>query len=289
VRLFDLFGREKVEPLWEFTTGGVLWHVRGVDSRFLLGEERDPETRQVAFFCLDAADGRLLWRNPGFGQQWWIGISTVFRETVLLHGFRSPDMPIPHGIIGVDLATGERLWERQDFTLRGVRGEHLVAESLSAEGDAFWELTVRDGQPAAPLPAGTPVGFPSPDASSEFPNLVEEVAGENPGLPDLLGPYLAGRCAGTPVAVYVRHNRIAAAFHESRPESSPEAPRYRHVLMVIDTGQQRTTFRRVLDADVPKLIPDPFFVVHDTLYCIRERRTLIAVPFGGSRETDSAR
>ncbi len=285
MRLFDLFGKDTVDPLWEFTTSGVLWHLRAVDSRFLVGEERDPEAKQAAFFCLDQTSGHLLWRDSGFGDQWWIGISTVIRDTLLLHGFSSPDMPLPHGIIAVNIPTGKKLWGRPDLVLRGVAGENLVGEAATMSGSAFFEISLQDGTTHGSVDSTRAEDFPLPDDPVEFPVLLEEAVAGNPGLLERIEPFISGRMADAPVEVFLHNSRIAVSFHEQRPESTTDNPHYRHILLMIDTGQQRTIFKRILDADTTRVVPDPFFVFRETLYCIRERRTLIAVPVGASRDS----
>ena len=58
MRLFELFGKDRIAPAWEYEAHHQLWHVRPTDVGVIVGVERDPVTKETAFFCVAADTGR---------------------------------------------------------------------------------------------------------------------------------------------------------------------------------------------------------------------------------------
>ncbi len=261
-----------------------MWHVRVASEMLLLGEDRDPEARQATFFCLKMRNGEEVWRKGDYGDRWWIGITAIFNDTLLLHGFSSPDLPIHRGIIAIDLSDGSKKWERPDLVVQGTNGKNLVGHSFASSGEEYLEVSPMTGETLGALDRQSAQEFPSLEDAVEFPVPVEEVRTGNDELLKQIAPSLAGlECEG-PILAFARRNRVAISLHERRPITLQSDPRFRHSLQLIDTASGRTMLRRVLDDDTSRLIPDPFFVHRDTLYCVRERRTLMAIPLGISRD-----
>ena len=284
VRLFDLFGKEKIDPLWEYTAAGRIWHVRVASETLLLGENRDPETKRVEFFCLDQRDGSEVWRKGEFGDGWWIGIEGIFNGTLLLHGFSSPDLPVHRGIIAVDMADGTKLWERPDLVIQGTDGTNVVGHPFASSAEENLAISLSSGETLGVTGQLASEDFAAPGDDVEFPDVLEESSGVGAALRARITSFIEGREIAGPLMSYVRRDRIALSMHERRPDSEETEPHFRHSLRVLDMESGHMIFKQVLDEDIPRLVPDPFFVYHDNLYCIRERRTLMAVPFGVSRD-----
>ena len=104
----------KYTPAWKYRTKGILWRVGPVGPASLAGEVRDPERKEVRFFCLDRLTGRVRWEGKQFGDPWWVGIECGIENVLLLHGYAHPDMPGHRGLIAVDTFTGDVLWSNQE-------------------------------------------------------------------------------------------------------------------------------------------------------------------------------
>lgn len=126
--------------------------------------------------------------------------------------------------------------------------------------------------------------FPSPDDAMEFPVPAEEAQTGDVDLLAKIAPSLAGLDYEGPILAFARRDRVVISLHERKPITPRNEPHFRHSLFLIDTESGRTMLKRVLDDDTSRLIPDPFFVHRDNVFCVRERRTLMAIPLGISRD-----
>ncbi len=288
MRFVDLFGRHRVEPVWEYTTSGILWHVRVVTENLLLGEDRDPETRQATFFCIDLSSGRERWRRGDYGDRWWIGIAGVVDGTLLLHGFSTPDLPLHRGVVAIDVDDGRKKWENPDLVALGRHNNNLVGHLFTSSGDECLEVSLESGETIGVLDRRSAEEFPSVDSAVKFPAPLEESRGDAGDLLARIAPSLAGLDYEGPITAYVHSDRIAIAIHERKAERGDAEQHFRHLIQLIDAESGRSIVRHILDEDTVRLIPEPFFVYRDVLYCIRERRTLMAIPLGATRDPHPA-
>ena len=72
MNLFSLFASNKLKPHWLYSTDNILWRIMFSHNGIIIGEDRNTETKMVTFFCLDASNGKPLWKNKTFNEQWWI-------------------------------------------------------------------------------------------------------------------------------------------------------------------------------------------------------------------------
>jgi hypothetical protein len=152
-------------------------------------------------------------------------------------------------------------------------------------GEKCYEVSLTNGLSLGVVDRSLIEVFPVLEDDIEFPELFEESSSKDPAGTGRLAAYIVENSFEGPVNVLTRRGRIMLSVHERRVDSSPDNPRYQHLLLIVDTGLGRTILKRVLDSDTPRFVPDPFFVFRETLFCIRERRTLMALPIGDSRDS----
>ena len=67
-------------------------------------------------------------------------------------------------------------------------------------------------------------------------------------------------------------------YHEKLSTQDSKEIRLRNTLQVIEKPSGRAVFEDVVDSATAAVVPDSFFVQHRTLYYIRDRHRLVAVP-----------
>jgi hypothetical protein len=266
-----LFRPRRGSSGWEYTTRGFLWRVCPAPGGRLIGEDRDVEKKQASFFCLALSDGKPLWKDRTFGEAWWIGIDSVFRDVLVLHRFSSPDIPEPMGITVVDIETGDVLWQRSDAVFAGLAGEDLLVRvkggllnegrlverrsgrevdetrTVSASGPEEWEGEWRF--PEA-LPAGDPI-----DVLARSRGAVDEVP-----------------------STVIAAGRVMVLGYHTRAAVAGEGPAYDSRIALVDVPAKRVEREMTMETNVRRPMPDTFLVREEILYCIRDRRVLAAVP-----------
>jgi hypothetical protein len=275
---FRLIRRQTLRPAWEFTTKGIIWRLQPASGGLIIGEERDLDSKSASFFCIELSVGTPLWKEKSFGQQWWTGIAGVYRDTLLLHGYATPDMPGQKGITGIDCATGKILWEAPELSCVATTGGTIRASRTTPLGRVLCELDRRTGNVIREL--GEEAEYGSAGGTDEvlsdtfFP---QPLSGEG-GAPDL--HELAGRAgiaAGTDDTVeYVDLGpNVIFGFYE---RETGDPPLFHSVLGSVNRAERTVQFRLTVNEGVSFPSPDTFLVAGGVVLFVRGRRTLTAIP-----------
>jgi hypothetical protein len=253
-------------------------------SNFILGEDRDTEKKEVSFYCLNASNGDVLWRNRSYGEAWWIGIEGVVHDKVFLHGFRKPDMPEHGKIVTVDLGTGEELWRNNDYAFLYATTDRVMAYRDLFERRLYYELDAATGEFIQELKEAPEDAYEKKELSHGrndflFPESLHEGAAEDP----LMGPFVARYCGNETIrgtVDYVRTNGKAVFnFHTlQKHDEEKNTDDLQNKLCIVDESNGKQLYADVVNSSTPSPVPDSFFIDDTTVYYVKERHTLVALP-----------
>lgn len=266
-------GGNTITPAWRYRPSGVVWRVVPTASGKLIGESRDLQKKLASFFCLNLRTGEVLWEEARFGEPWWIGIEAVHADTVLLHRFAHPDLPVHRGVIAVDVLTGAELWRNDEVTFHALGEQALAVRREHALHTETLRLDYRTGvvlETDRPFVAVAPmedIAFPSPLEESERDEW-EAV---------LLRRVCDADALIWPVDVLEHDRVIIYNYYLKRPDFSLEHPHMRSILSILEKVGGAVLFTESLCDDAHALVPDAFLVTGDMLLYIHERTTLTAL------------
>ena len=285
----SLFQQKQLKPSWSYTTSGVLWRLLFSEANFIVGEDRDTVAKQVSFFCLNADNGDVLWKNVSFGEPWWMGIEAVVRDKVFLHGFKKPDMPEHGRIIAVDLGTGRELWRNNDYAFLYATTDRVMAFRDMFERRMYYELDAATGEflreltePPADL-YETKSGRHGRD-NFLFPESLSDDGSEFSLVAPLIDKYCT-RSAIRGSVEYVRSNgKLVFNYHaiQDRDEEK-NLDVLQNRLCIVDEENGKQVYADIINSSTPGAVPDSFFVDESTAYYIKEKNILIAVSLVGRR------
>lgn len=247
----------------------------------MIGEERRIEEKKTLFFCLDRKNGQELWQHPSPGDDWWIGIETVYRDTVLLHGFANPNLPLHRGIIAVDILTGRKLWEDRELEFIGIVEDSLVGSKETATGESLVELDRRSGVKRRNLSSPDlhvlNLERAGQEAEIRLPVPLEQLAADAPQVEAAVGKhYDAGALAGAVEAIE-HEGYVIFDYHEASGHGADQAPLFSSTVKIVELATGTVVYNDTVSTGGHAVIPELFFVQHDMLYYIKERRTLMAI------------
>ena len=271
----------RLSPAWTYVVAGAIWRVSPDGSGHLIGEERDPERRAVAFFCLNATHGTVLWEHLRMDDEWWVGIEAVHAGVVFFHGFATPDLPGHKGITAVDIASGKRLWSRRDLRfLTAHRGSCYASHDKGHETEIL-ELDTGNGsvlgypaEETIPSPRSSAVGGAS-DMSIRFPHPMSPEEWEQPELGGVVRFHTQSNEVIGDVNVLI-HPR-GSVFHwiEQVKGNGNIPPHNRSVLNVVDASGRTLVFSDLVGGG--NTVQASFFTDHDMLLYLKRRDMLSAV------------
>jgi len=282
--LFPLFRSKKLKPIWEFSTGVLIWRIFISSQNTIVGETRNQAARSTSFFCVDARTGKPLWKEIEFDELWWIGIETVYDEWIILHKFARPDMPEHRGIYIVELATGELLWRNDDLTYWFVDDQKLYAYKYIFEKRLGYEIDIN---------TGTILNEYADNLDPLHELRIQVLQKESEGMQGKIFPELYSHGQfNSDVAVVIhqitggnalegwieylhRSNILLVSYY--REEISSKSATLENILTVYDTKRREKRFDEILAKNVQVPSPDTFFVKDEFMYFIKNQNTLTAL------------
>ena len=281
--VLDFLSRKALVPAWTYRTNGVIWRLIPSESGLFVGEERDLESKEACFFCLNQQSGKVLWQRRTFNERWWIGVEAVHGDHAFLHGFMKPDMPQHKGIIAVDLLTGRVAWSNSDVGFILAVDDSVFASGYSADGSRLHELDCRTGETLHTWDDETDVlnsararvrarvtdelEFPLPLGTS---SVLDEHAS------NLAYKYSRMENIAGAIEVLQKHDLLFLSYHVREGNGVSEVP-LRNILNVIHLKDGEVVLTETLNSNAPAVAPDSFFLHQDMLYFIKDRSVLTAV------------
>jgi hypothetical protein len=241
-----LFSR-RLRPAWEFTPGLPVWRLHPPVNGRIIGETRDPEAKRTTFFTVNADTGACLWRDREFHDSWWVAIERVAGDTLILHGFRSPDFPVPRGVTVVNIPTGAVVWSDAEWT-----GDETVLAN-----------------------AGVVLTGAGVSAESVFP-VAHDPHEQGSVQSAVLAQWNVDAVVGS-METATRGERIVVAAHVKSTRGAETS--LTQLLKIQDVRTGKVLYEDTLVASAKGFSPDAFFIHEGTLFYIRERATLCAVKF----------
>jgi hypothetical protein len=264
-------GVQAIRPAWSFETRGVVWRIVPAERGLLLLEERDLERKTARFIALDAATGATRWNHESFGDPWWIGILGLGDGILLLHGFAAPDMPLPRGLIGVRMESGEILWRRDDLEQPEFRSGGVTAVRRDGVREQQVRIHVRTGEEESGARVVDPASARDDDAI-RFPLPLRE----DEARLQTLEKYWRGAELAVPVEAIQLEALTVFAVHALSGDASGAGPGITSTVRIADAAGN-VVFEQVVARDVRGGIPDSFLLVGDMLLLLVDRRRLVAV------------
>jgi len=254
-----------------------------------VGEERRIEEKKALFFCLDGQTGREIWRQTPGIDSWWVGIEAVHKDTIFFHGFATPELPQHRGVIAVDLRTGNTLWEDPQLEFIAAADDALIGARSTSTGRTVMELDRQTGATLGELRLedlrAKRTSFASGievEGEVDIPVPLEDLVADDPGIGDAAkNQYEHDEIVGPVEAV--EHGRyLIFDYHERSGGEAASGPSYANVIKIVEKTSGTLVYSDTTGTGLRGVAPELFFVQHDMLYYIKERRTLIAVRLASS-------
>ncbi len=236
---------------------------------------------------MNAANGDVLWRNISFGEPWWIGIEGIAYDKVFLHGFKKPDMPEHGKIVAVDLGTGRELWKNDDYAFLYATSDRVMAFRDLFERRLYYELNAATGELIQELKE-LPADLEDKKTTSRnrdnftFPESLTDAAAEFPIIVPMIDRY-CDRSAIRGQVEYLRSNgKLVFNVHVIHGhDEAKNLDILQNRLCIIDEASGKQVYADILNSSTPAAVPDSFFVDDATVYYIKDKNTLVAVPLAG--------
>lgn len=260
-----MFGKGRSpRRLWKYRAAGSIWRVFPTGTDIFFGEVRDTDKKKAGFFSLDRLTGGEFWSGERI-HDWWVGVEGVRGETIFLHGFATPDMPMHRGVVAVDGRTGLTLWEQQDLSFEYIAEGGILASRGAAGNKTMLLLSGETGEVVGEWNEGSERKHPV--APGPFVRFPETTVGPGAGA---LAVYLEKNHVTGPYSVL--HAGVIVLAYRTQSGSGPVQR-----IAILDCAGDDDLYSDRIVANEGRFIPDSFLVQDLSLYYVRDRRELVAV------------
>jgi outer membrane protein assembly factor BamB len=281
---FSLFKDRKIKPAWQYETDGQLWRMLFSDSGRIVGEDRDEGKKEVTFFCLDEASGKVLWNHVGLSEHWWIGIETLYDGIVFLHEYVKPDLPQHKRIIALDIESGTIIWRNDELLPLFVAHDKFYAAKETFEKRVYYELNARTGEierefsqgDENPDPSWREEGISSQDV--EFPEVIDNEVEEENRLWETIRSHCDVKKVVGNIEYIQREGVLFFNYHERVSNLSADPPLLKNIFKVVDIERNRVVYSEPLNERVLAPAPDSFFLKGRQLFYVKNKNRLVAIP-----------
>ena len=255
------------------------------ETGFIIGEDRDSDQKTVAFFCLNAENGDVLWKDKRYEEPWWIGIEAIVHDKVYLHGYTKPDMPEHGKIVAIDLGTGKILWQNNKYAFLCATNETIYAFRDLFERRLYYELDAVTGEfiretetPPENVYELKRLCHGRTDFS--YPEILNELSADYPAITEFIARHYNRNGLRGAIEYLKSSGRMLFNFHIALDQPVKDgAEALQNVFHIVDENTGKELYDEVLNAATSAPVPDSFFVDSKIVYFVKERNTFVALPF----------
>ena len=129
-----------------FQTEGKIWKIiTDHSSSLLVIQVRDGEAYQTSFTAIDTMKSSILWQDYTLDENWWLGMSSLHQGVLLLHTYPDAQKPQPRGIVALDVASKEIIWQNQDLNFYELADDKIVATSSTTSDQFYLTVDIKSG------------------------------------------------------------------------------------------------------------------------------------------------
>ncbi len=266
----------KIKKKFSFTNDRQIWRLIPTDTNKLVVEERDTNTKEAFFNCLDISKGKIIFKNFQIEDKFWVGIETIHNDIIYFHKFLKPDMPIHSGIIAYDINSKEIIWKTDEYNFLFIKNDKVYAFKNKFEGREFLSLDYKTGDIIESYGNDSKkINILREEELSKnnfkgylFPQPVD--LSNSYSFIDIINELRTERVITGKIDFVEYENLLFINFHEVLSNG-----KLRNIFRAIEINSKKIILEEILDMETKLFIPESFFVRNNMVFLIKEKVKLI--------------
>lgn len=247
--------KEELKQIFSEKFKGLIWKIRIHEKKgYMAIESRQLESRNVAFTVLDLKTGGIYFKERSFLDPMNLNLAYTAQDNLLLTINEHSEGPETKGLISVNIADGEILWERYNFSLN-----HALPSGLQVYDPKIHprKYSWIDHMKAENIKEQE--NYPHEDSELLFPVLFESY-----NLPDFIEH---GLILGK-ISVLLHNGLSIISFHQKSENNIQQR--------LIVYQEDRILLDDIIIDGIQKLQPESFFIVNNCLLYIRNKNETVS-------------
>ncbi len=250
-----------------------IWRIIPAGPDKLVIEERDPETREVFFSCIDMNSGKIILENLQFDEKFWVGVEEVYKDVIFFHKYQKPDLPGHADIIAYDINKKEELWHSDEYLFSLVYDNKIYCFRNFYESKKYYQLDYYTGELISELSDDfNQIGHLKDLRESEvyknyrFPEVYNHSGNEIDSIIEGLRSELliSGK-----IDYFVTRDLLLLSYHTILNDG-----KLQNNFRALDIKSKMVIFDEILNKEITNYIPDSFFLINDLVFLLKEKETL---------------
>ncbi|HAS46511.1 MAG TPA: hypothetical protein DCS93_38875 [Microscillaceae bacterium] len=130
----------------QFATTGKIWKIITDSSMpVIIVQTRDGDAYQTAFTAINIQSQTTLWQDFTLEESWWVGMSLLSQGILLLHTYPDTQKPQPQGLIALEIASREVLWQTEELHFYEVIDNQIVVTSSTTSSNSYLTIDIKTG------------------------------------------------------------------------------------------------------------------------------------------------
>ena len=268
----------KIKKLYKHDNGKQIWRILPTSEKKLVIEERDIETKEVFFNCLEIEFGKNIFKNYQLEEKNWAGIETIYNNIIFFHTYGKPDMPAHKNIIAFDILSQTIIWQNDNYVFSFVNEDKVYCYQQRFESRVFYALDYLTGKVIEELGSDATMFnqirekldddfenqnylFPKYFVRTEIPieshqKYLEQILAENVIKGD--------------VSFLQFKNYLMYSYHEVNKSNT-----FDNIFVCVDLTKNKIQMKETLDKNLVNLMPESFFVKDNLLFLIVDKTKLL--------------
>lgn len=283
-----LFGknRSNIKPDWVFNQNGNLWKFIFGGKDYIAGETRDLEKKILYLFSIRIKDGKKYLFNYLFEDgNYWISLEGASSEILYMNRFEKPELPYHKNIIALDIFTGKKLWENEEYQYFFSTEDKLYGMKQKFQSTEISEIDITNGKTdrifsedeyPALLDLKRKSDYDLYNEYNDYPRSFNQFPPDN-NLHNIIKSEIIG-CEGETEYLIKENNLLFNYYKESNLNIKDITRKsYTNVFCIYDITSGEKIYSDILNRQSGYNVPDNFFSRDDFIFYLREKKDLVAL------------
>lgn len=267
----------KLKKNYSFTNKRQIWRLIPTDTGKLIIEERNTDTKQVYFNCLQIDSGKKIFKNLQLDEKFWIGIEAVYKDVIFFHKFAKPDMPQHLGIIAFDINNQKILWRLPDQSFQLAAKDTVYSYQQLFERKKYFALNFETGEEYDEVTVTDELINKLNDemynANEQtgyiFPSAYSALSENNAVTNEYLENYKKENVITGKIDYLLLYSHLLFSFHTVNSNGT-----LKNHFKAVDLSTGKFILEEVLNKESKLFIPESFFIKDDLLFLLIEKTRL---------------
>ncbi|HEX9252045.1 MAG TPA: DUF4905 domain-containing protein [Ignavibacteriaceae bacterium] len=268
----------KLKKLYKHDNGKQIWRILPTDNNKVILEEREINTKEVFFSCLEVESGKKIFKNYQLDEKNWIGIESIYNDIIFFHSYGKPDMPAHKSIIAFDINSQSILWQNDNYVFSFVYADKVYCFQQRFESKVFFALDYLTGNVIEDF--GNDVSVINQlkeqydakfwEQNYLFPEYFNRSGQAEKDYQKYLQKVLTDKVIKGEVSYLLIDDLLMYNYHEVNKTNT-----LNNEFAVIDLTKNKILLKETLDKNLVNLMPESFFVKDNFLFLIVDKTKLL--------------